>query len=113
MLTFLDVTGLVYVAKDPELSYTPAQTAVVKLSVAANRQWTDDAGTKHQESCFIDCTAWNKLAELINRNVAKGDPLYVTGTLRQESWDKDGHKQSKHSLTLMRVVFLKPKADSD
>jgi single-strand DNA-binding protein len=109
MMTFLEVSGLVYVVNEPDLHYTPTGTPVVSFTVAANRKWTDEGGSKHEESCFIDCTAWSKLAEAIDKNVGKGDPLHITGTLKQETWEKDGQKHSKHVLTLNRVVFLKPK----
>jgi single-strand DNA-binding protein len=107
MMTFLEVTGLVYAVNDPELRFTPNKTPVVSFTVAANRKWTDEGGSKHEESCFIDCTAWSKLAELIDKSVIKGDPLYVFGTLKQELWEKDNQKHSKHALTLSRCVFLK------
>lgn len=109
MLTFFEVTGLVYVVNDPELQYTPNETAVATFSVAANRKWTNEGGTKHEESCFIECTVWAKLAELVSESVHRGDPLYIFGALKQDTWEKDGQKHSKHTLTLSRVVFLKPK----
>jgi len=109
MMTFLEVSGLVYVVNEPEIHYTPNNTAVVSFTVASNRQWKDQAGSKHEESCFIDCTAWAKLAEAIVKCVGKGDPLHITGLLKQETWEKDGVKHSKHVLNLSRCVFLKPK----
>jgi len=108
MMTFLEVSGLVYVVNEPELRFTPNKTAVVNFSVASNRKWSD-RDAKHEESCFIDCTAWAKLAEAIDKCVGKGDPLHITGLLKQETWEKDGVKHSKHVLSLSRCVFLKPK----
>ena len=109
MLTFLNVTGLVYTVNKPELKYTTNQIAVVNLSVAVNRQWTDVSEVKHEESCFIDCVCFNKLAEIVSKNVGTGDPLYIEGRLKQERWEKDDIKHYKHVLTLSRVIFLKPK----
>lgn len=109
MLTFLQVNGLVYVADEPELKYTPNQTAVCSFSVAANRSWKNNAGTVKEESCFISVTAWKKLAESISKNVKKGDPLFVNGSLKQESWEKDNIKHTKHTLLLDKAIYLKPK----
>jgi len=106
-MTFLEVTGLVYAVGDPELRYTATKAAVVSFTVAANSRWTDEGGSKHEESCFIDCTAWNKLAEWISKNVSKSDPLCISGRLKQETWEKDGQKRSKHVLSITRCVFLK------
>lgn len=109
MLTGLRLYGLAYAVGEPELRYTPAKKAVVSLTLATNHQWYDDSNSKHEESCFIDCTCWGKLAEAVNEHVGKGDPLYVEGNLKQERWEKDDEKRTKHVLSLRRVVFLKPK----
>lgn len=109
MLTFLDVNGLVYTVNEPELKYTPNQTAVVNFTVAVNRQWTDGGNNKREESCFIDCACFSKLAEIVSVNVGKGEPLYIEGRLKQECWEKDKVKHSKHVLTLSRVIYFKPK----
>ena len=94
---------------EPELSYTTSKNAVVRFSVAVNRKWKDDGGAAHEESCFIECTCWGKLAESVDKYVGKGDPLFITGNLNQDRWEKDDVKHSRHTLTLSRVVFLKPK----
>ena len=109
MLTSIDVSALVYAVSDPELSYTQNKTPVVNFAVAANRKWKEQGGTEHEESCFIDCTAWAGLAEAITKCVHKGSPLYIIGTLKQERWEKDGTKHSKHALTVNRCVFLEQK----
>jgi single-strand DNA-binding protein len=109
MLTFLEVSGLVHAASEPELHYTPSQKPVVTLTVAANYKWTGDDNKEHDESCFIGCTGWGKTAENISKFVKKGDPLYVVGSLKQDSWEKDGIKHTRHTLLINRIIFLKPK----
>jgi len=109
MLTFLNISGLVYTANVPDLKYTPNQTAVANFTVAANRQWIDAQEVKHDESCFVDCVCFNRLAEIVSKNVGKGEPLYIEGRLKQECWEKDGVKHSKHSLILARVIYFHSK----
>jgi single-strand DNA-binding protein len=109
MLTFLQINGLCFVATEPELHFTPNQTPVVNFSVASNRRWTDQGGSERESSCFIDCVVFGKLAEAVDKHVRKGDPIYIEGNLNLERWEKDGRKHSKHSVSLSKVVFLKPK----
>ena len=111
MQTFLRIDGLVYTVNEPELSYTSSKTAIVKFSVCANRQWKDGGGAAHEESCFIECVCWGKLAESADKYVKKGDPLFITGNLNQDRWEKDGQKHSRHTMTVDRIVFLKPKEE--
>lgn len=109
MLTFMNMHGLVYTVNEPELHFTANQTPVVNFAVAVNRQWTDGDNAKHEESCFIDCVCFSGLANIVDKNVGKGEPLYIEGRLKQECWEKDGVKHSKHVLVLSRVIYFHSK----
>ncbi len=60
--------------RDPQLSYTPNQTAVVEFGLAVNRRWTGRDGEKKEETCFVDCQAFGRSAENINKYLSKGRP---------------------------------------
>jgi single-strand DNA-binding protein len=93
---------------DPQLSYTPNQTAVVDVSLAVNESWTAQDGTKREETLFIDVRIWGKLAEIVAKYTRKGSCVMVVGKLKLERWEKDGTKHSKHRLVAERVQFLTP-----
>lgn len=97
------------VTRDPELRYTPSNTAVATFSLAINRRYTDGQGELKEEVTFLDCAAFGKSAETIERYVRKGDPLFVSGRIRQEQWeDRDsGQRRSKLSLVVEMFQFLK------
>lgn len=93
--------------RDPELSYTPSQTAVVNLGLAINRTWTGKDGEKKEETCFVDCTAFAKTGELLNKYLTKGMPVYVEGRLDFSSWiAQDGSKRSKLKVIIENFQFL-------
>src|SRR4030043_486734 len=93
--------------RDPQLSYTPNQTAVVDFGMAVNRKWTSKDGEKKDETCFVDCRAFGRLAENINKYLRKGRPLFVQGRLTFDSWTaQDGTKRSKHRVTVENFQFL-------
>ncbi|MCK5472476.1 MAG: single-stranded DNA-binding protein, partial [Planctomycetes bacterium] len=82
--------------RDPQLSYLPSQTAVVEFGLAMNRKWKGQDGQMKEETCFVDCRAFGKLAENINKYLSKGRPLFVEGRLTFDSWTaQDGSKRSK------------------
>ena len=98
--------------RDPQLSYTPNQTAVVDFGLAVNRKWKKD-GEDKSEVCFVDCVAFGRTAENINKYVVKGDPLFVEGRLSLDMWTtEDGTKRSKHKVIVENFQFLK-KANRD
>ena len=92
--------------RDPQLSYTPAQTPVVDFGMAINRNWTGKDGEKREETCFVDCRAFAKTAETINQYMSKGNPILLEGRLHFSSWEKDGKKHSKLRVTVDNFQFV-------
>lgn len=93
--------------RDPQLTYTPSQTAVVDFGLATNRKWTAQDGSQRDETCFVDCRAFGKQAETINKYLTKGRPVFVEGRLTLDSWTaQDGSKRSKHRVTVENFQFL-------
>lgn len=93
--------------RDPQLSYLPSQTAVVEFGIATNRKWKSQDGQQREETCFIDCRAYGKTAETINKYLSKGRPVFLEGRLTFDTWtSQDGTKRSKHRVTVENFQFL-------
>jgi len=81
--------------RDPETKYLPSGTAVTNLSIAVNRRFQDKSGEWRDDTSFIDVEVFGKAAERVAETGRKGQPVYVEGRLKQESWERDGVKHSK------------------
>lgn len=92
--------------RDPQLSYLPSQTPVVEFGLAINRKFKKQDGTMADETCFVDCQMYGKRAETVNKYFKKGDPIFVEGRLKFDSWEKDGKKQSKLRVFVDNFEFL-------
>ncbi len=93
--------------RDPQLSYLPSQTAVADFGLAVNRKWKSKDNQERNEVCFVDCKAFGKTAENINKYCSKGDPLMIEGRLCFDSWTaQDGAKRHKHYVVLDSFQFL-------
>ena len=117
MANFNKVLSLGNLTRDPQLSYLPSQTAVIDFGLAVNRKWRSQDGTMKDETCFVDCRAFGKFAENLNKFCKKGNPLFIEGRLTFNSWTaKDGSKHSKHCITVENFQLLglpnKGKTDS-
>ena len=115
MANFNKVLLMGNLTRDPQLSYLPSQTAVVDFGLAVNRRWKSREGENREETCFIDCRAFGRLAENINKYLSKGRPLFVEGRLTFDSWTaQDGTRRSKHRVTVENFQFLPggPRADA-
>lgn len=88
-------------ARDPELrTVGDKQTSVVNFTVAVSREFIKANGEQDKITSFIQCEAWDSGAEAIGSSFKKGDLVMVEGSLRNDSWEKDGHK---HSTMKVRV----------
>lgn len=93
--------------RDPQLRYTPSQTAVVDFGMAINRKWKSKGGEDKSEVCFVDCQGFGGTAENLNKYLNKGDPLFIEGRLTFDSWTaQDGTKRTKHKVTIESFNFV-------
>jgi single-strand DNA-binding protein len=107
MANFNKVLLLGNLTRDPQMSLLPGGTAVVEFGLAVNRKYKGQDGSMKEEVCFIDCKAFGKPAETLNKYCRKGNPLFVEGRLKYDSWTKkDGSKASKLSVVVENFQFL-------
>ena len=93
--------------RDPILSYTPSQTAVVDVGLAVNRKWRNAADEIKEQVCFVDCKAFAKTAETINKYLSKGRSLLIEGRLAFDSWEDDGgQRHNKLRVVIERFQFM-------
>lgn len=67
--------------RDPELKYTPTGTAICTFGVATNRSWTTADGQTKEDVQYHRIVAWQKLAELCGKLLAKGRKVYLEGRM--------------------------------
>jgi single-strand DNA-binding protein len=113
MANFNKVLLIGNLTRDPQLSYLPSQTAVVDFGLAVNRTWTGKDGVRKDDVCFVDCRAFGRQAETINKYLSKGRPVFVEGRLTFDTWtSQDGTKHSKHRVTVENFQFLGRASDA-
>ena len=107
MASYNKILLLGNLTRDPQLSYTPNQTAVVDFGLATNRKWTGQDGSQKEETCFVDCRAFGRQAENINKYLSKGRMVFIEGRLSFDSWTaQDGSKRSRHRVTVENLQFM-------
>lgn len=98
--------------RDPELRYTPNGAAVATFGLATNRTYVVD-GEKKEEVDFHRLVAWNKLAELCNQLLKKGNRVFISGRLQTRSWEgQDGQSRSVTEIVVEDMILLSPKSES-
>jgi len=95
--------------RDPQVRYTPSQTAVAEIGLAVNRYWFDkQTNSRREETTFIDVTLWGREAEVAGEYLAKGRPVLIEGRLHLDTWDdkQTGQKRSKLKVVCERMQLL-------
>lgn len=77
--------------KDPEVKYLPSGECVVNISVATSEVWKDkQSGEMKEQTEWHRISAFGKLAEIMSEYLRKGSKVYIEGSLRTRSYQKDG-----------------------
>lgn len=93
--------------RDPEIRQLESGTSVANFSVAVNERWTNrETGEAQEKTCFIDCDAWGRQAEILEQYLSKGDPIHLEGSLEFDTWEQDGVRRSKHKVKVFRFQML-------
>lgn len=90
------------ITKSPELRYAPGTgTAVCRFTLAVNRPYKKD------ETDFINCVAFGKIAETIAQYVLKGRQVAITGSIRTGSYENNaGNKIYTTDVVLDGFEFI-------
>jgi single-strand DNA-binding protein len=100
--------------REPELRYTPNNTAVTDLGLAVNRNYQDGSGEWQEDTAFVDVTVWGRQAENASQYLDKGSRVFIEGRLTFDQWENDaGENRSKLSVTAEKVEFLDSAEQSD
>lgn len=89
---------------DPELRHTQNNTPVASFRLAVDQDYKDASGNKQTD--FINCIAWNKSAEFLNKYFTKGMMAIVCGRIQTRTYqDKNGNKQYVTEVVASEIKF--------
>ena len=91
--------------KDVDVKYTQNQKAIVRFTLAVDRR------SKEKEADFISCMAWEHIAELMGKYLAKGSKISVIGHIQTGSYDGQNGKVYTTDVVVDELEFLDPKKD--
>ena len=96
-------------ARDPETKTVSTQkgnTTVCKFTVAVDRTYGEGAD-------FLNCQAWGKTGEIVDKFFTKGKEILVSGSMECNPYEnKEGKKQYPWQLNVARIEFCGSKKDS-
>lgn len=114
-----EVTLVGNVGADPEVRSTTGGNRVATITLATSRQWQDRSGTPQEKTQWHRLVLWNaergqKLADLAEKYIRKGDKLLAKGEIEYRQWqDKEGQTRYTTEITVKEIILLSPKRDAE
>ncbi|MDE6517059.1 MAG: single-stranded DNA-binding protein [Acetatifactor sp.] len=95
--------------RDPEVRYSQgaSQTAVARFTIAVDRRFKREG---EPDADFLDCTAFGKQAEFIERYLRKGVKVVVCGRVQNNNYtNKDGQMVYSVRIMVEEIEFAESK----
>jgi single-strand DNA-binding protein len=93
--------------KDIEIRHTNSGTMVGTFTLAVENGYGENKTTD-----FINCVAWEKTAEFIQKWFGKGRMIAFVGRIATRSWDgEDGRKKYATEVVVKEVSFVGDKRE--
>jgi single-strand DNA-binding protein len=92
---------------DPEVRSTNTGTRVATLSIATSRRWTSKSGEQQEKTEWHRVVCWDKLADIAERYLKRGDRLYVEGRIEYRQWEgQDGQTKYTTEVRALEMIML-------
>ena len=101
------------IVRDPEIRYSQGEksTAVARFSLAVDRKFKQEG---QPTADFINCLAFGKRAEFLEKYCQKGTKLVVEGSWQTGSYtNKDGNKVYTNDCLVDNCEFAESKATAE
>lgn len=97
--------------RDPNVIVTQGEkpTTIARWTLAVDRRFKREG---EQEADFINCVAFGKTAEFIQKYFTKGMKMIVEGRITTGSYEKDGVKHYTTDVTVEQVEFAESKREN-
>lgn len=90
---------------DPELRVTPGGQPVLKLRLATTESYLDKSNTRQERTEWHSITVWGKRGEALSKILSKGSSIFVEGSIRTSSYEKDGEKRYRTEVVAQNIIL--------
>ena len=94
------------VGSEPELKTTAGGTKFAKVSLATNRTFKDRQGQQQEKTEWHRLTFWDRLAELVEQYVKKGDRIYIEGRIEYSTTGEGDSMKYWTDINVNEMVLL-------
>ena len=98
---------------DVKLHYFDEQNSIGRFPIATTESYISRTGERITETEWHNIVTRNKLAELCDRYLKKGDKVFVEGRIKTRKWDDNGQTRYTTEIVANSIEFLTPKVENE
>lgn len=99
---------------DVKLHHFDEQNCIGRFPIATTESYIARTGERITETEWHNVVTRNKLAELCDRYLKKGDKVFVEGRIKTRKWEDDnGQMRYTTEIVANSIEFLTPKSESE
>jgi single-strand DNA-binding protein len=95
------------IGRDPDIQTTAAGVKVAHVSLATNRRTPREDGVEERTE-WHRLTLWDRLAQIAEDYLRKGDRVYVEGRMEYDSFERNGVTIPTAEVVVRDLVMLGP-----
>ena len=101
-----------HLGDDVKMHYFDDSNSLGRFPVATNETYTNkQTGEKISTTEWHNVVVRNKLAQLCEKYLSKGDRVYIEGRIKTRQWEQDGIKKYTTEIHASEMTFLSTKKD--
>lgn len=90
---------------DPEVRHLESGSVVANISVATSEAYTKN-GQRMEQTEWHRVELWDRLAELAEKYLSKGNTVYIEGKIRTNTYEKDGVTRYDKRIRATNMTFV-------
>lgn len=102
-----------HLGDDVKMHYFEGGNSIGRFSLATNETYTNkQTGERISNTEWHNVVVRNKLAEICEKYLSKGDKVYCEGRIKTRQWDQEGTTRYMTEIQVIEMTFLSTKKDT-
>lgn len=98
-----------HLGEDVKMHYFDGGNCVGRFSLATNESYSNKQGERITNTDWHNIVVRNKLAEICEKYLTKGDKVYIEGKIRNRQYEMEGQKRYVTEIHVNEMTFLSTK----
>lgn len=97
-----------------KMNYFEGGNSIGRFPIATNESYTNrQSGEKVTTTEWHNIVVRNKLAEICEKYLSKGDKVYCEGRIKTRQWEQEGQKRYTTEIHVANMTFLSTKKETN